>query len=309
MSHSFIKFLNREEIDDERWNDAIANAVNTNIYGFSWYLDAVSPGWCALIEGDYTAVMPLTWRTKYFINYVFTPAYCQQLGVFSTKPTDEHQILRFLEAIPKKFRYIDLNLNVANSLSNPAISVASKRNLVLTLGHDIDLIRQSYSTNHKRNIKKAIDAGITVHADGDMETIIRFFEKGRGGRLSHNPDREHSIFKQLCKSVASYARVSIWMAHDAQNSPCGGAVFFETKQGAYFIFSGVSDEGRKHSVMHLLVDRFIHHAVGRLQFLDFEGSNDPDLARFYSGFGAAECLYLHITINRLPTIIRWVKNS
>lgn len=309
MSHSLIRFLTREEIIDDRWNNVMASAGHTNIYAYTWYLDAVSPDWCALVEGDYQAVMPLPCRSKFFIHYVFTPPYCQQLGIFAMDPINDSQIKRFLSAIPEKFRYIDLNLNVANAISDTSISVESKRNLVLPLGSEVDMIRQSYSNNHKRNIRKAIDAGVTIHADGDLATIIRFFEKGRGGRLGHYPDRGHAVFKKLCGAVARHARVSIWMAHDKKGNPCGGAVFFETGQGAYFIFSGVSNEGRTLSVMHLLVDTFIHDAVGRLQFLDFEGSNDSDLARFYSGFGAAECLYLHITINRLPTIIRWAKNN
>jgi hypothetical protein len=60
--------------------------------------------------------------------------------------------------------------------------------------------------------------------------------------------------------------------------------------------------------MHLVVSHFLNAHAGKLDFLDFEGSNNPDLARFYAGFGADESLYLRIVINRLPTVFRWLKS-
>jgi hypothetical protein len=41
--------------------------------------------------------------------------------------------------------------------------------------------------------------------------------------------------------------------------------------------------------------------------LDFEGSNNPELARFYAGFGANESIYLHFVINRLPFPFSYLK--
>ena len=51
--------------------------------------------------------------------------------------------------------------------------------------------------------------------------------------------------------------------------------------------------------MFLLIDEVIkEYSPGNL-VLDFEGSNDASLARFYKGFGAKESSYLSLKINRL----------
>jgi hypothetical protein len=51
--------------------------------------------------------------------------------------------------------------------------------------------------------------------------------------------------------------------------------------------------------MFYLIDKIIvEYSPGNL-VLDFEGSNDASLARFYKGFGAKESSYLTLKINRL----------
>ena len=39
--------------------------------------------WDALVEDDYVSVMPLPYRKKMGVTYIFPPTMTQQLGVFS----------------------------------------------------------------------------------------------------------------------------------------------------------------------------------------------------------------------------------
>lgn len=65
---------------------------------------------------------------------------------------------------------------------------------------------------------------------------------------------------------------------------------------------------RKNNGRHVfLIDRFIAANSNKNLVLDFEGSNDSKLSRFYKGFGAKECVYLQARINKLPWFIRWYK--
>ena len=43
--------------------------------------------------------------------------------------------------------------------------------------------------------------------------------------------------------------------------------------------------------------------------LDFEGSNDENLARFYMSFGSQEMKYATVRINRLPWYVKWLKRG
>ncbi len=59
--------------------------------------------------------------------------------------------------------------------------------------------------------------------------------------------------------------------------------------------------------MPFLIDSFIRQNAGKNITLDFEGSNDLNLARFYKSFGSKECAYQQVKINRLPFPVNLLK--
>ena len=130
-----IRFLKYNEIDKKKWDRSVDESVNNLIYAYSWYLDIVSPGWCALIENDYESLMPLTGNKKYGIDYLFPPYFTQQLGVFSRTTLSKEKVENFLKAIPSHYKFIESSLNTHNTfeLSN---EFKIKKNINIELGLD-----------------------------------------------------------------------------------------------------------------------------------------------------------------------------
>jgi hypothetical protein len=58
--------------------------------------------------------------------------------------------------------------------------------------------------------------------------------------------------------------------------------------------------GKAIGASHALIDAFIKDHAGKKMLLDFEGSDIPNLAFFYSSFGAVEEEYAALKMNRLP---------
>ena len=80
-----------------------------------------------------------------------------------------------------------------------------------------------------------------------------------------------------------------------------------TKLRIIFLFSGNTVIGKSSGAMSFLIDSVIQENSNKKIILDFEGSNDLGLARYYSSFGSIEHVYLHLKKNTLPFPVRLFK--
>ena len=88
-----ITYIHRKDIETEKWNGIIADSPAETIYPYSWYLDAVADNWSALVADDYRFIMPVVWKKKAGIKYVYQPFHTQQLGVFIRENVDPDKII------------------------------------------------------------------------------------------------------------------------------------------------------------------------------------------------------------------------
>src|SRR5579871_3301850 len=127
IASGHIHYLTRHEIDAVKWDACIDAAPNGLIYGHSFYLDAMtSCQWDALVLDDYRAVMPLTWNRKFGFYYLYQPFCTPCLGVFGTPGLP---VSAFLQAIPKKFKLWDIDLNEANFPSDQPANLSPNSTL------------------------------------------------------------------------------------------------------------------------------------------------------------------------------------
>jgi len=100
MKKSILYFKN-QEIDKKKWDHAIRHSVNNIMYAYSWYLDMVSPGWDALIQGDYDVVMPVTWHKKWGVKFLMQPMFAKMLGIFSNQQLGKDVMKEFIDEVKK----------------------------------------------------------------------------------------------------------------------------------------------------------------------------------------------------------------
>lgn len=290
-----INYLTNEQIDKSRWDDCVAHAVNGNVYAFSWYLDIVHPGWEALVEmidGNYVTIMPITKKKKYLINYLCQPFFVQQLGVFSRQPITEETTVAFLKSIPRKYRLVEIRLNENNPLPKDAKGVEWHRNHLLDLNKEYSLLSNDYHENTKRNLKKSLNYGLTLVCDADIQEIISLFRENRGASIAHWGDAEYARLSHLTESAKASGNAFVYGVKSLNdNEIICGALFMKSHNRITFLFSGNNALGKESQAMTFLIDHVVREYAGQHLVLDFEGSDDENLARFYHGFGADPIMY------------------
>lgn len=303
-----IRYHRSHEIDRERWDECIRRSFNGIIYAYSWYLDVVCPQWEALIEDDYKSVMPLTPGKKLGIRYLFPPFFVQQLGVFSVNKLTAEDVQAFLRAVPSEFRYAEINLNTFNNVAGKEFEFRPNLTHELDLIESYENLRKAYADNTKRNVKKAEQQNLRTTNEPSREEIITLFRKGRGEDLKTLQEPQYDLLRKLLQALDARGRLHTRGVLDAEGKLLAGAFFIDSNGKVIFLFSGLSERGKETGAMFFLLDRFIHDNAQKNLVLDFEGSNDPSLARFYRGFGAKECIYLQARFNHLPWPLRWYKS-
>jgi len=298
-----IRFLQHEMIDKVLWDDCISHALNGNLNAYSWYLDIVSPRWCALVEDHYERVFPLTVSSKFGFNYIMQPYFTQQLGLFYRSLSSEEKLLEFLNTIPSEFSYIDINLNTSNKVSNSE-NITDMTNIELDLIGEYDKLASGYQTNLHRNLKKAFQNNLSVTKHLQPEEIISLFRANRGQDLKHLQDDQYILIKRIAYESIQKGIGEIWGAYDEHNQLVAGALWVTSHHKAIFLFSALSETGKRLNAMPWLIDSYIRLNVGKPLTLDFEGSDNDGLARFYSSFGAKRLTYKRFTRNTLPLHFR-----
>jgi len=298
-----IRFQQHDTIDKTKWDDCIDKAVNGNLYAYSWYLDIVSPGWCALVEDEYEKVFPLPVSSKAGFNYIMQPGFTQQLGLFYTSFPEKDKSEEFLNCIPLKYKYIDFNLNISNKITS-ATNVSDMTNLELDLNGEYDILASCYQNNLQRNLKKAAQNKLSISKQVKPEEIISLFRANKGKELTHLNDKQYAIIQRIAYESIQKGIGEIWGAYDEFDELLAAILWVTSHQKAIFLFSALSETGKKLNAMPWLIDTFIKQNSGKPLTLDFEGSNTEGLARFYSSFGAKKVIYQRYFHNSLPLLFR-----
>lgn len=298
-----IRYLQHKEIDKKKWDETIQHAFNGNIYACSWYLDIIHPYWDALVEDDYQQVMPLPINEKWHTKYMLHPFFSQQLGVFSKTLLYTEKVSKFIEAIPSDVKYMEVNFNSFNKIEEELGTLIPHKNHLLDLINTYARIQKHYSTNLKRNLKKAEKANLTLQKTIKPEEVVALFRQNKGKQVTHWHDHHYLRLQHLMYMAVHKGKGVTFGVYSETNTLLAGAFFLKSHNRLTFLFSGQSEEGKKVSALAFIIDSVIKQFSPGNYTLDFEGSDNPGLARFYKSFGARETLYYGLQINRLPIMM------
>ncbi len=279
---------------------------NGLMYASGIYLDHMATNWDALVLNDYEYVMPLPWRRKWLIHYIYPPAFVQQLGIFSGNTIDNEIIDVFIKNIPGKYKFCEIPFNYANNITLP--NKTARKNYLLNLAPGYNTLQAAYSRSANRNISKAKSNGIGIAENIEPEEIIRLHRKRFADNVGATK-HDYGNFTLLAKALQQQGTCYTFGAADKYNNLIAGSIYFLYRNRLTFILNGNSKESLECGATHLLKDFVIQKFSSSNLILDFEGSDTPGFARFYEQFGAKEIEYYSmVKINRLPFFLRLLKH-
>jgi hypothetical protein len=304
-----IRYLTRKEIDINKWDQCIGRAANGLIYARPFYLDAMVGHWSALVEGDYDRVMPLTWNKKFGFPYLYQPYFVKTLGVFGSGPMPI-EISRFLQAIPGKYKFWDIDLNENNFVSGNAglpLKQYGRTNQLIPLNREYSQISNGFSRLARRMKKRAAGNGLNIIRGREPDTIIRLCRqddryKSIGIRLSVWEKLIHCI-----RPMFENKQAQTYLALSPGGKVLAYYLVLSDERYIYSLLGGSTAAGKQTGAFYLLTDAAIQDHAGTERTFRFEGSDIPGVAFFNRLFGPVRASYPHLIMNNLPFPFRLFK--
>lgn len=298
-----LKRIAHNDLDFKKWDHTILNSPFPFVFAQSFYLNATSPGWDALIVGDYESVFPLTIKTKFGYTYLPQPPFTSQLGLYGkVTPQLEEQVFAYL---CNEFKLIEIELNAANTLSNGF--TREKNTFIIQYDRGYKL-----NQNSKRNVNSATESGLKVERVSNDEILPLSKQYLNPFLSSFLKIKQKDIV--LFDSLITHALKEGYLHTFKVVNPSGDLKaighFICNGKHALFLKGTNFDRAENSGSMHLLMNFAVEYFKDKSQLFDFGGgSNSEGLANFYKGLGGEKFCYTYLRVNNLPAIIKLLGNK
>jgi len=294
--------IQHQDIDFKKWDQTILTSATPFVFAQSFYLNATCPQWDALIIGDYESVFPLTHKTKFGFTYLPQPPFTSQLGAFGKVNLEIEQL--FFKYITQHYKLIDIELNISNKIASEFIT--PKNTYILNYQSEY-----KFNQNTKRNINKAIDNGLIVERVEDKDVIL-LSQKYLNPFLENEVNLTKStiaLLDDLLKNSIESKTLFTFKVLDKNQTIKALGHFICNGKHALYLKGTNFDKADNSGSMHLLMKHAIEFFANKSTFFDFGGGSKQGLANFYMGFGGQVSTYSFLQVNRLPRLIKFIKNK
>jgi hypothetical protein len=300
-----INYVKRKDLDVVKYNDCIENALQSRIYAYAWYLDIVADNWDVLVLNDYEAVMPIPWKQKYGIKYVYPLLWVLELGVFSSD--DKTSLEPFLSVLFDTFRFTELRLNSKNEFNSNKKYLIEKQFQTLHLGEDYDAVFNQYRKDRKKDIRKAIHLDLVENWEDKPEKLITLFKNNVGKRTPNILEKDYVILENLIAICLEKKVGEILSIYNKNNDLVASGFFLKHHSCVTILVSSTDFKNRNNGANTFLIDSAIFKYQKNFNGFNFGGSSIKSIAKYFLSFGAKTEEYQQIKYNKLPFLLRFFK--
>lgn len=288
-----IKHITRKNLDVAKYDACIHKAINSRIYAFSWYLDAVADHWDVLVYGDYEIVMPLPWRKKYLIKYIYFPFWVLELGIFSLKKNEEVELL-FYSFLNKNYRKINLRLNIENIFDIKFQSLLKYNYFqYIELEENYNFIYNHYKKDRLKDLRKAVKYNLFEKINVDIDAFIQLFKNNIGKRIKNINDNDYNILKNVIDRCINRNLGDLIHIYDDKNVLVASGFFIKYRDTISILVSSTDLKNRENGANAFLIDFAINRYCKDFKYFYFGGSSITSIATYFKSFGANDVKYLH----------------
>lgn len=290
-----MKFITRQDIDTEKWNQRIERDEAENVFAYAWYLDATAESWGALVSDDsWNTVLPIAFTTKLGVKRMYQAPFTREYTIFG-EDFEWHKVIDFLT---KEFKHISFRSGEENLTSN----VENRQHQELLLSPDF---AAKYRSNAKRLVKKG-NKHFEFQLGTNPSPLIELFEQTVAHKVEAVGENEIDNLKNLMRHSINIKKGELLEATENGKMVASGFFLKDKKRITYL--KGAADDGaKKNGAMYSLFNFAFERYHQDFTTFDFGGSDIEPVANFFRKFGAIDRNYYNYTIDNSPLWFKTLK--
>jgi hypothetical protein len=304
-----INFIENKNIDKQKWDFCVDNALHTSVFCTSKYLDCIANRWHALILNDYEVVMPIISRKKLGISYLYQPAFLPQVGIFSTTKIKQDMIKAFLLKAFGLYIFAEISFihpfHIESFDKN--LIVKTKNNFIVDLQKDYEEIANNYHPHFTKSLRRLQKLNLIYSISEDVKEIIKLYELLYLEKIKSVLKKDVADFTKLCIEMQKEGNLVIRKVLNQKGNLLAAAILPKHKYNLYNIISCITPEGKKAEANYFLYDKIMKEFSGSNYLLDLEGSDIKGIANFYLKMNPVNKFYFSLKYNNLPKFIKLIK--
>lgn len=283
------KILHNKQIDKALWDACVLQSDRADVYALSWYLDIESPEWKGLVVGDYQAVFPFPIEKIFGVfKRIRTNFLTKDFSIYRNNNFEKSNIDAIISKAIAQYFFVIFNLSKDIVLSKK-FKVAIKRKQYI----DFQDIGTYPGKNLRKSLRDAEAQHFEVRHDIPLQLAMDFLQK----ELSYKHNlKEGFFYKNLSALIEASSQRNIGFVSGLYHNNALCAVDFYAKvNDKLFLIQNAGNEQSKVGGMPFLLYQIIERFRHSIRYVDFMGSNLPNIISFNKNFCNKDIEYLLIT--------------
>ncbi len=282
-----------KQIDEKKWETLLAKSpFDQQLFSAKWLLDLVHPEWLVVLVGDYEAGFVIPLKKKLGIEYLVQPLFCQQFSILGNSDLITIEILENLfHWIEKKFFKAHFCIGFSPDFLSKKWIKKDRTNCKLRIENGF---QENYASQIKRHLQQAVKHNFKITYSQSPKELIELFVQNNNRKNRYYKTMELVLLEKLISTGVKRGKMLIQELRNTKGVLLSGTVWFVGKKEAVFFFSARDSEAKEKGFFSFMIHNFIMNNLSFNSILNFEGSDNEGLKRYYLGFGAQKETYFEI---------------
>ena len=289
-----MKFISRENIDCQKWDDLVSKTPGASIFSLSSYLDEIAENWMVYVDENYTKGIAVPYAVRLGIKTCYTPIFITKLEWLGD---NQGELAQFGGELKTYFPLGNfcLNQSLEDVHSEEFVEQLIPSNSILSLG-----------SQAKRMINKSDKLVHRIERSSDRSAIFSLIRSELLPKISSLTEGSIHRMEKAIEKMSEQGHLQIVSVFHGDKF-VGGLFLIDFNQAVLYLKGAFTDDAKKNGAMYAAMHHAIQKAQSEGKSFDFGGSRVEGVRHFNLQLGGLDHTYYCHQWDNSPVWYRWAK--